>query len=186
MTKSKQVQALVKYLQSPKAIHLSNISMVNRTAKTMLTILRISMSSSLSCKLMSSKHRLKLEAKIKSRMVHSKNGLSTKSKTICRNESHPLSRQVPRMQHHKLEQRHALVFRKTNISVRCKNYMLACSGKQGSGIFLTSSSSVLAPMACVLPSVPSPNVRLFWPVGIKYSSTYNDSSTDEKRLKAAR
>ena len=135
MTKSKQVQALVKYLQSPKAIHLSNISMVNRTAKTMLTILRISMSSSLSCKLMSSKHRLKLEAKIRSRMVHSKNGLSTKSKTSCRNESQPLSRQVPRMQHHKLEQRHALVFRKTNISVRCKLTCLLARENRGQEFF---------------------------------------------------
>ena len=70
---------LVKYLHSPKATHLSNISMVNSTAKTMLTILSMNMSCSLSWRLMSSKQRERLEAKIRRRMVHSKNGLSTMS-----------------------------------------------------------------------------------------------------------
>jgi hypothetical protein len=61
MTKSRQVQTLEKYLKSPKAIHLRNISTVKRTAKTMLTILRMNLSSSLSCRLMSSKQSDKLK-----------------------------------------------------------------------------------------------------------------------------
>ena len=77
MTKSKHVQADVKYLHNPKAIHFKIISKKNNTAKTILTIFRMNINSSLSCKLMSSKHRLKLEAKINNKMVHSKNGLST-------------------------------------------------------------------------------------------------------------
>ena len=84
MTKSRQVQASEKYLQSPNAIHLSIISMKNSTAKTILTILSMNMSSSLSWRLMSSKHRERLDAKMRSRMVHSKKGLSTTSWTNCR------------------------------------------------------------------------------------------------------
>merc|ERR1712029_447024 len=48
MIKSRQVQAEVKYLHSPKAIHFRTISKKNRTAKTKLTIFRMNMSSSLS------------------------------------------------------------------------------------------------------------------------------------------
>ena len=84
MTKSRQVQASEKYLQSPNAIHLSIISMKNSTAKTILTILSMNMSSSLSWRLMSSKHKERLDAKMRSRMVHSKKGLSTTSWTNCR------------------------------------------------------------------------------------------------------
>lgn len=82
MTKSRQVQAEVKYLHNPKAIHFKIISKKNSTAKTMLTIFKININSSLSCKLMSSKHRLRLEAKISNKIVHSKKGLST---TLCTN-----------------------------------------------------------------------------------------------------
>ena len=77
MIKSRQVQAEVKYLHSPKAIHFRTISKKNRTAKTKLTIFRMNMSSSLSWRLMSSKHRERLDAKIRRRIVHSKKGLST-------------------------------------------------------------------------------------------------------------
>lgn len=79
ITKSRQVQALVKYRHRPNATHLSNISMKKSTAKTMLTILRMNISSSLSWRLMSSKHSERLEAKMSSKMVHSKKGLSTMS-----------------------------------------------------------------------------------------------------------
>ena len=95
MTKSKHVQADVKYLHNPKAIHFKIISKKNNTAKTILTIFRININSSLSCKLMSSKHRLKLEAKINNKMVHSKNGLSTTLWTNWRVQVHDLPRQVP-------------------------------------------------------------------------------------------
>ena len=61
MTKSRQVQTLPKYRQRPKAIHLSNISKVKRTAKTRLTILRMNFNSSLSCRLISSKQRDRLQ-----------------------------------------------------------------------------------------------------------------------------
>ena len=44
MTKSRQVQALVKYRHRPKAIHLSIISMKKSTANTKLTIFRINIS----------------------------------------------------------------------------------------------------------------------------------------------
>ena len=67
----------MKYLHSPKAIHFRTISKKNRTAKTKLTIFRMNMSSSLSWRLMSSKHRERLDAKIRRRIVHSKKGLST-------------------------------------------------------------------------------------------------------------
>ena len=63
MTKSRQVQALVKYLQRPNATHLRTISMVNKTAKTMFTIFRMNINSSLSCRLMSSKQRERLQQK---------------------------------------------------------------------------------------------------------------------------
>ena len=59
--KSRQVQTLPKYLQRPKAIHLRNISMVKRTAKTRLTILRMNFNSSLSWRLISSKQRDRLQ-----------------------------------------------------------------------------------------------------------------------------
>ena len=65
MTKSRQVQALVKYLQRPNATHLRTISMVNKTAKTMFTIFRMNINSSLSCRLMSSKQRERLQQKKK-------------------------------------------------------------------------------------------------------------------------
>ena len=81
MIKSRQVQALVKYLHSPNAIHFRIISQKKSTANTKLTIFNINISSSLSCKLISSKHSDKLEAKIKSKIVHSKKGLSTTLKT---------------------------------------------------------------------------------------------------------
>jgi hypothetical protein len=81
MTKSRQVHALVKYLQSPKATHLRSISIKKRTAKTRLTILSMNMSCSLSCRLMSSKQSDRLDAKMRRRMVHSKKGLSTMSWT---------------------------------------------------------------------------------------------------------
>ena len=61
MMKSRQVQTLPKYLQRPKAIHLRNISMVKRTAKTRLTILRMNFNSSLSWRLISSKQRDRLQ-----------------------------------------------------------------------------------------------------------------------------
>ena len=61
ITKSRHVHMLVKYLHSPNATHLSNISMVKRTANTKLTIFRMKMSSSLSWRLMSSKQRDKLK-----------------------------------------------------------------------------------------------------------------------------
>ena len=48
ITKSKQVQALVKYLHSPNATHFNNISIVNNTANTIFTIFKINISSSLS------------------------------------------------------------------------------------------------------------------------------------------
>ena len=132
ITKSKQVQALVKYLQSPNATHLSNISIVNKTANTMFTIFKININSSLSwkkknwciisyekdfyftktwyirrvhktlctCKLMSSKHKLRLEANISKRIVHSKKGLSTKSNITCLHISQHRPRHVPRKQKH--------------------------------------------------------------------------------------
>ena len=122
--KSRQVQTLPKYLQRPKAIHLRNISMVKRTAKTRLTILRMNFNSSLSWRLISSKQRDRLqiwdievshlhylvihhsqesrwgvkrdlEAKMRRRMVHSKKGLSTMSWTIERKKSHFAWNQVP-------------------------------------------------------------------------------------------
>ena len=61
MMKSRQVQTLPKYRQRPKAIHLRNISMVKRTAKTRLTILRMNFNSSLSWRLISSKQRDRLQ-----------------------------------------------------------------------------------------------------------------------------
>ena len=61
MMKSRQVQTLPKYLQRPNAIHLRNISIVKRTAKTRLTILRMNFNSSLSCRLISSKQRDRLQ-----------------------------------------------------------------------------------------------------------------------------
>ena len=56
-----QLSVLVTHLKRPKATHLSNISMKKRTAKTMFTIFRMNISSSLSCRLMSSKHSDKLQ-----------------------------------------------------------------------------------------------------------------------------
>ena len=119
--KSRQVQTLPKYLQRPKAIHLRNISMVKRTAKTRLTIFRMNFNSSLSCRLISSKQRdrlqiwdievwlvshlhhqqitiyrkIDLEANMRRRMVHSKKGLSTMSWTMERKKSHLAWNQVP-------------------------------------------------------------------------------------------
>ena len=61
MMKSRQVHTLEKYLFNPKAIHLRNISTVNRTANTKLTIFRMNFSSSLSWRLMSSKQSDKLQ-----------------------------------------------------------------------------------------------------------------------------
>ena len=55
--------SFVTHLKSPKATHLSNISMKKRTAKTMFTIFRMNISSSLSCRLMSSKHSDKLRTR---------------------------------------------------------------------------------------------------------------------------
>ena len=65
MTKSRQVHTLEKYLKRPKATHLRNISTVKRTANTRFTIFKINLSSSLSCKLISSKHKDKLKKKLR-------------------------------------------------------------------------------------------------------------------------
>ena len=65
MTKSRQVHTLEKYLKRPKATHLRNISTVKRTANTRLTIFKINLSSSLSCRLISSKHKDKLKKKLR-------------------------------------------------------------------------------------------------------------------------
>ena len=65
MTKSRQVHTLEKYLKSPKATHLRNISTVKRTANTRFTIFKINLSSSLSCRLISSKHKDKLKKKLR-------------------------------------------------------------------------------------------------------------------------
>ena len=82
-------------------IYQAIISKKNNTAKTILTIFRININSSLSCKLMSSKHRLKLEAKINNKMVHSKNGLSTTLWTNWRVQVHDLPRHIsPRKEQH--------------------------------------------------------------------------------------
>jgi hypothetical protein len=146
ITKSKQVHALVKYLQRPKAIHLSIISKKNNTAKTILTIFSINMSSSLSWRLMSSKHRLRLEAKIKRRMVHSKNGLSTTSCTNWREAVQDLPRHVlPRKEQQEQSLSHM-------------------RGQQASGTFLVSASpdpppSVFSPLSATLPT-PSSKVKL--------------------------
>merc|ERR1719330_88149 len=48
ITKSRHVHTLAKYLFRPKAIHYRNISTVNKTANTRLTIFRMNLSSSLS------------------------------------------------------------------------------------------------------------------------------------------
>ena len=48
MTKSRQVQTLLKYLLRPKANHLRIISTVNSTANTRFTIFRMNFNSSLS------------------------------------------------------------------------------------------------------------------------------------------
>ena len=159
MTKSKQVQADVKYLHNPKAIHFKIISKKNNTAKTILTIFRMNINSSLSCKLMSSKHRLKLEAKINNKMVHSKNGLSTTLWTNWRLQVHDLPKQVPpRKEQHENLKKYDNQIRKhyyeKTAYMRSQNI-----GQQGSGTFFGASLSVPAP-ASPLPTQPSSKVRL--------------------------
>ena len=127
---------------------------------------------------MSSKHKLRLEANISNRIVHSKKGLSTKSKITCLHISQQRPRHVPRKQKHhgRLKIYYSITFcSHWNSRVLYKYiiyvtkiiyYLWTNPGQQASGVFLFLSSSPSAPgVPC---STPSSNVRLLlWPVKYK-------------------
>lgn len=94
--KSRIVQKLVKYLQKPKASHLRSISTLKSVQKPRLVQQRIFFKKGLSSKQMSSKHSVMEDAKIKTRIIHSKAGVSTTDRTTVRTLIHFLPMSVAR------------------------------------------------------------------------------------------
>ena len=194
MIKSRQVQAEVKYLHSPKAIHFRTISKKNRTAKTKLTIFRMNMSSSSSWRLMSSKHRERLDAKIRRRIVHSKKGLSTVLNTNWRIPCQhfpmhvsPRKAQQPNLKKHLAKKNCiTLCYESKQFSTKLLKISYNLShriGQHGSGVFLFSSSSVVPPPSARVPT-PSSKVRLLlgpeiWMAKIRFLFLHDHNKVPE-------
>lgn len=77
IVKSSKVQKLVKYLKNPNAIHLRNISITKIRQNPRLVQYNIFFKGLFFSKWMSSKQSVILDAKISTKMNHSKAGVST-------------------------------------------------------------------------------------------------------------
>lgn len=77
IVKSNKVQKLVKYLKKPNAIHFRNISIMNIMQNPRFVQYNILFSGIFFSKWISSKHSVILDANMRTKMNHSKAGVST-------------------------------------------------------------------------------------------------------------